>query len=72
MLNLVPVMDLNALKEVKSRGAWLKQWQMLQKFVALNTMYRKTPETQVTCRTPKRCREAAGLHFGEQTVLEMQ
>ena len=33
-------------------GPGMTQWLMLQKFVALNTMYRKTPEKQVTYRTP--------------------
>ena len=31
-------------KESNSRGDCVKQWLMLQKFVALNTVYRKTPE----------------------------
>ena len=29
------------LNESNRRGDWLKQWLMLQKFVALNTMYKK-------------------------------
>ena len=40
-------------KESNRRGDWVKQWLMLQKFVALNTMYRKTHEKQATYRTPK-------------------
>ena len=32
------------LQESNKRGDWMKQWLMSQKFVALNTMYRKTPE----------------------------
>ena len=35
------------------RGDWLKQWHMIQNFTALNTMYRKTPGKQTTCRSPK-------------------
>ena len=31
----------------------MKQWLMTQKLVALNTMYKKTPATQATYRTPK-------------------
>ena len=31
----------------------MKQWLMLQKIVALNTMYRKPREKQITYRTPK-------------------
>ena len=34
----------------------MKLWLMLQKFTALNTMYRKTPEKQTTYRSPK-CNE---------------
>ena len=34
-------------------GDWMKQWLMIQNFVALKTMYRKTPEKQTTYRTPK-------------------
>ena len=41
------------LKVGNNRGDWMKQWLMLQRLVALNTMYRKTPEKEVTCRTPK-------------------
>ena len=33
---------MHTLNESNSRGDWLKQWLMLQKFVALNTMYKKT------------------------------
>ena len=43
----------HTLKESNSRGDWLKQWLMLPKLVALNTMYRKTLEKQVTYKTPK-------------------
>ena len=32
---------------------WMKHWPMLHNFIALNTMYRKTPEKQATYRTPK-------------------
>ena len=39
-------------KEVKKRGDWMKRWMMIQSFTALNTVYRKTPEKQATCRTP--------------------
>ena len=31
----------------------MKPWLILQKIVALNTMYRKTLDKQVTYRTPK-------------------
>ena len=31
----------HTLNESNRRGDWLKQWLMLQKFVALNTMYKK-------------------------------
>ena len=29
------------LKESNKRGHWMKQWLMMQKFLALNTMYKK-------------------------------
>ena len=41
------------LKESNKRGDWLKQWLMMQNLVAVNTMYRKTPENQNTYRTAK-------------------
>ena len=34
----------HTLKESNRRGDWMKPWLMLQKVVALNTLYRKTPE----------------------------
>ena len=40
-------------RETNKRGDLMKQWLMLQKFVALSTMYRETLEKQVTYRTPK-------------------
>ena len=43
----------HTLKEANSRGDWMKQWLMTQRLVALNTMYRKTPEKQTTYRTPQ-------------------
>ena len=42
----------HTLKETNKRGDWMKQWLMLQKFVALNTMYRKIRE-QLRFRTPE-------------------
>ena len=38
-------------KESNSRGDGLKQWLILQKIVAPNTMYKKTLEKLVTYRT---------------------
>ena len=35
------------------RGDWLKQWLMIQNFIALNTMYRRTHGKQTTYRSPK-------------------
>ena len=43
----------HTLKEGNKRRDWVKQWMMLQKLVALNTMHRKTPEKHVMYRTPK-------------------
>ena len=45
--------DQYTLNEVKKRGDWMKQWMMLQKLCAVNTMHSKTPEKQATYRTPK-------------------
>ena len=44
------------------RGDWLTQWLMLQKLVALNTMYKKTPEKSHVQDT-ERCRVTVGLHI---------
>ena len=41
----------HTLKEGNNRGDWLKQWLMIQNFTALNTMYRKTPGKETTCRS---------------------
>ena len=41
------------LKESNKRGDWMKQWLVMQRFVALNTMYSKMPGKQATYRTPK-------------------
>ena len=43
----------HTLKEGNKRGDWLKQWLMIQNFTALNTMCRKTPGKQTTCRSPE-------------------
>ena len=43
----------HTLKEGNKRGDWMNQWLMMQNFVAPSTTYRKTPEKQVTHRTPK-------------------
>ena len=63
---------MHTFNESNRTGDWLKHWVMLQKFVALNKMNRKTFEKHVTCRTLKRCRDAVGRHLGEQKILEMQ
>ena len=47
-----PSVGMHTLNKSDSRGDWLEQWLMLQKFVALNTTYKKTPEKQITYRTP--------------------
>ena len=40
-------------EEGNKREDWMEHWMMLQTLVALNTVFRKTPEKQVTYRTPK-------------------
>ena len=50
----------------------MKQWLMMQKFVALNTMYKKVPEKTSDLQNPERCREAVGLHLDQQRTSEMQ
>ena len=62
----------HTLKEENKRGDWMKQWLMMQNFVALNTMYRKTPEKTSYIQDTERCRETAGLHFGRQETLALQ
>ena len=42
------------LNKANCRGEWLTQWLLENKLVALNTMYRKLPQKQVTYHTPKR------------------
>ena len=41
------------LKDSNMRGDCMKQWMMLKKFVALNTVYRKVLDKQASYRTPK-------------------
>ena len=43
----------NTFNGENKRGDWMKHWLMLQSFAALNTMYRKNPAKQTTCRSPK-------------------
>ena len=42
----------HTLNEGNKRGDWMKQW-LIQNFMALNTLYRKTPGTQTTCKSPE-------------------
>ena len=42
------------LNKANCRGEWLTQWLLENKLVALNTMYRKLRQKQVTYHTPKR------------------
>ena len=41
----------HTLKESNKRGDWMKQWMMLQKFVAINTTYRKIHQKLIKVRT---------------------
>ena len=39
--------DTHSTRETK-RGDWMKKWMMPQGYIALKTMYRKTPQKQTT------------------------
>ena len=55
MLDLDQELVLSAshtLKETNKRGDWMKQWLMLQKFVAIHTTYRKIHQKLVKFKTP--------------------
>ena len=41
------------LNKVNARGEWMTQWLFENKLVAVNTMYQKIPQKQVTYRSPK-------------------
>ena len=41
------------LNKANGRGEWMTQWLLENSFVALNTMYKKVPQKQVTYHTPK-------------------
>ena len=41
------------LNKANCRGEWVTQWLLENKLVALNTMYKKLPQKQVTFHTPK-------------------
>ena len=51
------------LNKVNGRGEWMTQWLLENKLVALNTMYQKIPQKQVTYRSPKKRREAVRLRL---------
>ena len=42
------------LNKANCRGEWMTQWLLENKLVALNTMYKKLPQKQVTYHTPKK------------------
>ena len=64
----VSVLDRTLSMKGNKRGDWMKQWLTIQNFTALNTMYRKTPEKQATCKTPRGIEKQVGLHFGGQEI----
>ena len=41
------------LNKANCRGEWMTQWLLENRLVALNTMYKKVPQKQVTYRSPK-------------------
>ena len=41
------------LHKANFRSEWMTQWLLEQNLVALNTMYKKVPQKQVTYHTPK-------------------
>ena len=43
----------DTLNKANCRGEWMMQWLLEKKLVALNTMYKKIPQKQVTYHTPK-------------------
>ena len=45
------------LNKVNARGEWMTQWLLENKLVAVNTMYQKIPQKQVTYRSPKNDRK---------------
>ena len=51
------------LNKANCRGDWMTQWLLEKNLVALNTMYKKIPQKQVTNHTTKRKKKAAGLHL---------
>ena len=42
------------LNKANCRGEWMTQWLLENSFDALNTMYKKTPQKQITYHTPKK------------------
>ena len=45
------------LNKANCRGEWMTQWLLDNSFVALNTMYKKIPQKQVTYYTPKKVKK---------------
>ena len=60
----------HTINEGNKRGDWMKQWLMMKNFVALNTIYRKTREKQVSYT--ERCRETVGHFIGREETLALQ
>ena len=49
------------LNKANSRGEWMTQWLLGNSLIALNTMYKKLPQKQVTYHTPKNGKKQ--LHY---------
>ena len=62
------------LNKANTRGDWMTQWLLENKLVALNTMYKKVPQKQVTYRSPKNDEKQFGLYLdGQKTpILEQR
>ena len=60
------------LKDANCRGEWMTQWLLEQRLIALNTMYKKTLQKQVTYRTPKGIEKQLDYILESKKALHME
>ena len=62
----------NTLNKANCRGEWMTQWLLENNFVALNTMYRKTPQKQITYLTPKKVEKQLDYILTDKKALFLE
>ena len=60
------------LNNANCRGDWMTQWFLDNSFVALNTMYKKVPQKQVTYRTTKKVEKQLDYILTDKKALSLE